>query len=199
MELKSQSLDFKQLARRFQSCWKRAKGPCPTVHVVVAIVNPHFSKRLEDYVATLPPSYREIEQYFHGTSLTCHMGENEYICLCNEPNCGACGISRNNFQASRIRTNNWQRYGHGFYLAPDSSKSNDYAHTTGKYKAMFVCDVAPGNKYNFLFNHSDLRGPPQGYHSVYGRFGDGLGTLNYEEIVIFNPHAICPRYILLYM
>ena len=45
-----------------------------------------------------------------------------------------------------IQTNiTFQRFGHGFYLAPNSSKCHDYTQGACGYRAMLVCDVCPGN------------------------------------------------------
>ena len=202
LELDPQSFDFQDLSRKFRKSWAEKKGSCPTVKVVLAIVNPRVSKRFDEYVKTLPMKHQLIEQYYHGTSRLCSIGEAQYLQLCGNSRCGACGISKSNFQSSRIGRDRWQRFGNGFYLAPNSSKSHDYTArgTQGQMQAMFVCDVAPGNKYNLRYNCIDLAGPPEGYHSVYGHcayFGH-FGNLNYEELVVFSSDAICPRYLLLY-
>ena len=60
---------------------------------------------------------------------------------------------------------------------------------------MLLCDVCPGNKYRLKTGNVSLRGPPQGYDSVLGEPG---GTLNYDELVVYNPDAVIPRYILVY-
>ena len=46
------------------------------------------------------------------------------------------------------------------------------------------------------------KAPPSGYHSVYGQKGihqGGIGSLNYDEIVIYGiSEAILPKYVIVY-
>ena len=60
---------------------------------------------------------------------------------------------------------------------------------------MLLCDVLPGNKYTVTQDQSSLRSPPQGYDSVYGQKG---GSLNYDEIVLYRPEPILPKYVIVY-
>ena len=60
---------------------------------------------------------------------------------------------------------------------------------------MLLCDVCPGNKYTLQRDNQQLTSPPQGYDSVHGQTG---GSLNYEEIVLYQPDAILPKYIIVY-
>ena len=173
-----------------------SKGTCPSIIAIVKIVNSIVSLRFEDY----PLKLHGIEQHYHGTTLCCDLANSAN--LCNDPNCGACGIARRGFDPLKI--SGLQRFGKGFYFAPNSSKAYDYA--TGnrfggnriatrntRYSAILLCDVAPGRKYTTKFNNPNLDGPPTGYNSVHGEFGIHL---NYDEIVVYNSHAICPQYII---
>ena len=45
-------------------------------------------------------------------------------------------------------------------------------------------------------NSQQLTGPLPGFDSVYGQVG---GKLNYPEIVVYNPDAVMPHYIIVYM
>ena len=54
-----------------------------------------------------------------------------------------------------IQTNiTFQRFGHGFYLAPNSSKCHDYTQGANGCRAMLLCDVCPGRQYQFRTNVS---------------------------------------------
>ncbi len=95
-----------------------------------------------------------------------------------------------NFIRSDIK--GFQRFGKGFYLAPHSSKCNDYAIKNSKgNKGIILCDVLPGRKYKETVDDRHLQGPPPGYHSVLGEEGE---RLNYPEIVVYNEDAVMPRY-----
>ena len=60
---------------------------------------------------------------------------------------------------------------------------------------MLLCDVCPGKKYICLDNNVKLRNPPDSYDCVYGKTGRAL---NYEEITLYDPDPILPKFILLY-
>eukprot|EP00731_Ephydatia_muelleri_P002205 Em0001g2205a len=108
---------------------------------------------------------------------------------------GICGISRNGFQKSCVESNiTFKRFGHGFYLAPHSSKCHDYTQGTHTHRAMLLCDVLSGKKHVVQTNQTHLVAPPQGYDSVYGQPG---GSLNYPEIVIYEA-SILSRYVIIY-
>ena len=200
MELDHPSKHFKDLSRKFQSDWdSKRKGPCPTVEVIMQIINPALAQRLEDYRKTLPPKCQKIESYYHGTKLNCE-GTVDYFLPCKDPNCGACGILQDGFVKEHIDTVRWQRYGNGFYLARNSSKANDYVGGCSTYRALLLCDVAPGKKHELRVNASDITRPPEGYHSVYGKKSSFFksSVLNYDEIVLFDSNALCPRYLFFY-
>ena len=136
-----------------------------------------------------------MEKYFHGTVLSCNLVH--HSTLCKDTNCGICGISQIGFDPRRIRSNiDFQRFGHGFYLAPNSSKCHEYTQGTTGYWALLLCDVCPGIKYECKRGDAAMTKPPSGYDCVYGRTG---GDLNYEEITLFNPDAILPKYIISYV
>ena len=108
-----------------------------------------------------------------------------------------CRIAKSGFDEQKIRTNitKFQRFGRGFYLAPNSSKSHEYTQGAFDYRALLLCDVCPGRKYVLQRTDQTLNGPPSGYHSIYGQPGQ---SLNFEEIVLPRADAILPRYIIVY-
>lgn len=196
------SSEFKKVNGQFTKSWCKKKGICPTVFSILGIINPAVEDTLSAYRQTLPRGHSSTEMYFHGTHLDCKLFLDEFHTLCTGHSCGICSISRSGFLPEEIRRDRFQRFGHAFYLAPNSSKSNDYCtkQCNVRYTAMLLCEVAPGKKHILRTNMTSLREPPNGYNSVYGKskFLFFAGDLNYDEIVIFKPEAICPRYVLLY-
>ena len=200
---------FKDLCKQFRRDWASAKGRCPDVSsgVILRVVNPAVSETFEDYRKGLPWFRRGLEKYYHGTKLKCRIDET--LTFCNDTNCGVCGIAKSGFNPGKIRKSavKFQRFGEGFYLARNSSKSHDYTcddytsdytrHSDTVVHGMLQCDVAPGKKDNLEHNASDMQGPTEGYHSVVGKHSS-RGPLNYDEIVLYNPAAIRPCYIFLY-
>ena len=63
------------------------------------------------------------------------------------------------------------------------------------HKAMLLCEVHPGRKYALQTNRQHLTGPPRGFDSVYGKVGEDL---NYPELVVYEPEAVMPRFIIVY-
>ena len=190
---------FKELCKLFRKRW--AKGTCPVIQSVLQIVNPSVEERFNTYCQTLPWGQRKVEQFFHGTTLSCNILQHLMVCNESQPleECGVCGIVENGFEENRI-SGRWQRFGPGFYLASKTSKAGDYCRGRGSSCALFLCDVAPGKKYELRINNPGLSAPPPGYHSVHGKskFLGAIGDLNYDEIVLFSPSAICPRYLFIF-
>ncbi len=203
MEVASTTEEYESVQHVFRNGWAKAKGDCPRIKTILRVINPAAAKKFENYKSTLPPGYQTVEKYFHGTKLQCPI--TTYLEFCNDFSCGVCGIARRGFDLSRVRHHRWQRFGPAFYLAPNSSKSNDYPlgidfDSTSSFQAVLLCNVAPGRKYQVLYNKTRLQGPPPGYHSVYGKtklFGM-FGDLNYEEVALYDNEAILPMYVIFY-
>ena len=163
------------------------------------------SERFERYRAKFA-LYQGTELRYHGTTLCCDL--TDYAELCDDPICGACGITRKGFDPQRINSAAWQRFGQGFYFAPNSSKSYDYAvgnrigakiqHKNTRYNAVLLCDIAPGRKYDIRYRGEYLPRPPSGYDSFHGKSKGimGKGELNYDELVVFDYNAVRPHYII---
>ena len=182
---------------KFQATWAPEKGRCPKIKFIFAIHNSRLEASWMSYRQSL--RINSVEDHYHGTSMSCDIATNQT--LCQNPICGVCGIARNGFKKHCIqkRSSKFQRFGEGFYLAPNSSKSYDYPLDFGRTrhdsKAMLVCHVCPGTKFYCSDNSTSLRRPPEGFDSVYGQKGH---RLNYEEIVLYEEASILPRYIIVY-
>ena len=184
--------ELSTIAGKFKQSWASAKGACPPVSFVYIISNSQLTQRWTTYRNGLQK--KDVEEYYHGTKLTCNITATST--LCNDQHCGACGISNTGLDRRCIQKNiKFQRFGHGFYLAPNSSKCHDYTQGCSSYRAMLLFDVCPGNKSNLKKDDAKLKAPPQGFDSVYGRKGV---RLNYEEIVVYNADAALPKCIIVY-
>ena len=184
--------EFTQVSVKFTTDWDKNKGTCPNVDFVFVVTNPTLMSKWNRYKQRLRD--KTVEEYYHGTSLTCNITSSSQR-LCPNQSCGICGISTDGLKCEFIRKNiPFQQFGHGFYLAPHSSKCHDYTKGAYGYRAMLLCDVCPGRKFFLQANSPQLKSPPQGHDSI---FGVG-GKLNYPEIVLHNPDAVMPRYIIVY-
>ena len=185
---KASPQEFEKVSEKFQNSW--AKEGCPSLSFVFVVRNRQLEQQWSAYNQNLL-----VEELFHGTTLQCDITVSEIVC--HDKECGICGISRTGFDRQYIGKNIYQRFGRGFYFAPMSSKCHDYTQGAHSYRAMLLCDVCVGEKYAMKQDDENLLNPPQGYDSIYGKSGSG-SVLNYDEIVVYNPDAILPRYILLY-
>ena len=136
---------------------------------------------------------KDVKELYHGTTLACKITTSWK--LCDMDTCGICGISRSGLDPERISRDSFQRFGAGFYLALHSSKCHEYAEGCNGFKAILLCDVLPGRKYVVQTSMMHLQGPPTGYNSVYENVGKDL---NYQELVVYKPEAVLPRYIIIY-
>ena len=125
MKLDSQSQEYANLCEKFRRDWASSKGPCPSIISIAMIINPVTSERFESYRYTLPCLFQGVEQHYHGTRFCCDLANSADPC--ENPNCGACGIVRQGFNLQKISRSSFQRFGEGFYFAPNSSKAHDYA------------------------------------------------------------------------
>ena len=202
IEVEPSSTEFKEVTNNFRKMWSSEKGACPNVRKVLAIVNPSLECAYQEYEKSLPSKMfwqSKSRKCFHGTNYKCAL--ELYLTPCQNSACGICGISTTGFQKHCIRAR-FQRYGNGFYFAPNSSKSHDYCSKpdAARCNAMLLCQVAIGKSYTTRTNMRELEGPPKNHHSVHGKRKSILSKseLNYDEIVVYSSAAICPRYVLLY-
>ena len=198
--------EYKELQKQFSKTWCKKKGPQPEIYSILKIVSPFLEQRLSAYSNSLPRHHRKKKRYYHGTRITCNLLE--FLQPCSDANCAICCITQKGFDPSKISSRYWQRFGRGFYLAPNSSKSYEYPlagrtegiPTTLSFRALIVCDVVPGRMYTLRKNDPSLEGPPHGYHSVYGKakwFWFKISSdLDCDELVIFDEAAIRPSFIL---
>ena len=196
-QLNSSIAEYTRILIKFQNDWATAKGTCPSVDHVFEISCKNLENSWKVYKHALANSSHPtvVEQHYHGTFIKCDLISSKSFCSHND--CGICGISQQGFKKKCVGKNipGFQRFGHGFYLAPHSSKCHDYTQGTHIHRAMLLCDVLPGKKHVVQTNQTHLVAPPQGYDSVYGQPG---GSLNYPEIVIYDEASILPRYIIFY-
>ena len=171
------------------------------VQSVLQVVNPAVEERFTAYIDGLPRRHRKVEQFFHGATLSCNILEHLIICSGSRAldECEACTIVENGFEMRKIK-NPWQRFGPGFYLAAKSSKAAEYSRSHSNSCAIFLCDVAPGRKYELKTTNPGLNAPPLDYHSVCAKskFLGAVGDLNCDEIVLYSADAIRPRYLFIF-
>ena len=193
--LQARSAEYRSICSKFRNDW--AKGACPAVDFVLEVDCLALKRRWEDFTTDLATrgSPTTVEEHYHGTFIKCDLAGTKSLCA--DSSCAICGISTVGFKKNLIGTNisRFKRFGHGFYLAPHSSKCHDYTRGSHTHRAMLLCDVLPGTKHVVTTDQTHLTTPPPGYDSVYGQPG---GSLNYPEIVLYDEASILPRYVIMY-
>lgn len=186
---------FQRVVDKFKLDWAGSKGVAGEVKAVYIIDNPYLKRTWARYKQSLPSSYQETEEHYHGTKLKCNISQSNDLCCAQD--CSVCRIAESGFDELKIKTNiaHFQRFGRGIYLAPKSSKCHDYTQGAHTYRALVLCDVCPGNKYLLRRDDQSLQGPPASCHSIYGQAG---GSLNFDEIVLPRADAILPKCIIVY-
>ena len=191
------SPNYVTVVSQFQNNWAKGKGTCPGVDHIFEIVSKSVEKKWKSYKDALAQagSPTTVEQHYHGTIIKCDLAGTKSLCA--DSSCAICGISKVGFKKNLIGTNipKFKRFGQGFYLSPNSSKSHDYTQGSHTHRAMLLCDVLPGKKHLVTTDQTHLTAPPQGYDSVYGQPG---GSLNYPEIVLYDEASILPHYVIMY-
>ncbi len=163
--------EYQKVEKHFIEQWMKVTDnyPVPPIPVMIyAIQNDDLANRYHQYKKkTFSNSSESNEEWhFHGTSIKCDIINSDKCC--NDKTCGVCGISRSGFDLSFVKCHAYQQFGKGIYLAPNSSKSNDYPTRLNQYgyKAQLLCLVACGNKHVLYNDDTSLVAPPANCHSV---------------------------------
>ena len=182
---------FTHASSLLQNTWiKRERFTFDRLFEVKEIDNPRLTNRYNAYKSTLPDDGNE-SLVFHG----CEPEALQKIC--------ADGFLAE-FQKSS--TGSWQRFGPGFYFALQASKSHEYplermdSLPVGgpQTREMLLCKVAAGTMHVTKNDVPQLTGPPAGCHSVHG-IATRDGSLNYDELVVYQEAAVLPYAVVTYM
>ncbi|KAF9533957.1 hypothetical protein CPB83DRAFT_417181 [Crepidotus variabilis] len=199
---------FKSVADQFKSSWRHVGSTCPTVKQVYKIVTPKtqlasynaYKAAVESrgqFVASGRSEGNENRRW-HGTRRVCNLGDKGQTQFCNSTTCSLCCIIRTSYDITLWgKKTGWGRFGKGIYTSSTSSKSNDYSHNDCKsnLKAILLNKVVVGKGCKMLQDHTTLTTPPSGFDSVLAEKG---GSLNYDELVVYNNDAIRPSFLVMY-
>jgi len=139
---------------------------------------------------------------WHGTRRVCNIGDQGVTDFCDDSSCSLCCIIQTSFDISFFKgATGWGRFGRGIYTSSTSSKSNDYSKNddslVSDWKALLLNKVVVGNGKKLFNDDTTLTEPPGVYDSVLAEVAPG-GSLNYDEVVVYNNDAIRPSYLVMY-
>ncbi|KAK7280741.1 hypothetical protein RJT34_25808 [Clitoria ternatea] len=138
---------------------------------------------------------------FHCTTLTCALGARGSSTLCaTVPGCGVCTIIRHGFQGAKCGGNGTE---HAKLKGVKTTASSGRAHDSvvvcgeGTRRAMLVCRVIAGRVKRVAEDapSDEDHVSVASYDSVAGYAGI---YSNLEELVVFNPRAILPCFVVIY-
>ncbi|KIO20782.1 hypothetical protein M407DRAFT_81184, partial [Tulasnella calospora MUT 4182] len=204
--------------------WRHSNKTKPTVTFVYKIVQ---SKQLMDSFLAYQNKVESEGNFkaqgkmagnecrrWHGTKRLCTIGDNPTNpTLCTQAGCAMCSILRTSFQVPRTnasgRTFNRhvpKGFGKGIYTSSTSSKAYDYAYNGGsvasQYSMIMLTNVIVGQSHKLSQDSQGLTAPPAGYHSVSSMvslvLGEVGGSLNHDELIVYNNDAIRPSWLVVY-
>ncbi|KAF7829579.1 putative nucleic acid binding protein [Senna tora] len=121
---------------------------------------------------------------FHCTTISCALGARRSSSLCASlPGCTVCTIIRNGFQGSEAGGCK------GVRTTASSGRAHDALQCKESRRAMLVCRVIAGRVKRVAEEDTVSAGS---YDSVAGIYS------NLEELVVFNPRAILPCFVVIY-
>ena len=189
------SQEFKNVETLFQKRWNSKEKKCPTLTLVLAILNPSLNKRFTNYAeshAILKDKKEHIKPFYFGTRLGCDLHTYQDLC-------------KNAFSFSKCGICNLSCEGFGKIVAPmiplDKSPSDAHSktepHVDSYMCGLLMCDVVRGHAKRMSRKASDIS-RPEGTDVVSVR-SNSLIIGHTECIRIYNADAVCPRYVLIYV
>ncbi|OWM74987.1 hypothetical protein CDL15_Pgr021338 [Punica granatum] len=133
---------------------------------------------------------------FHCTTLACSLGHRGSTSLCGSvPACGVCTVIRHGFQGKSAS-------GGGVRTTASSGRAHDSLRCTDGRRAMLVCRVIAGRLKRTAADDAVGTTPEENggvsagsYDSVAGYAGMYSSL---EELLVFNPRAILPCFVVIY-
>ncbi|KAF9037691.1 hypothetical protein BJ165DRAFT_1558638 [Panaeolus papilionaceus] len=208
LEVPQGHVTFKSVAEQFKASWRHTGSSCPPVKRVYKIVTPASSlasynayraavEARGQFVSSGRSAGNENRRW-HGTKRSCNLGDKGHTQFCSSTSCSLCSIMRSSFDITLWgKKTGWGRFGKGIYTSSTSSKSNDYSQNDCKssLKAILLNKVVVGKGCKLLQDNTTLTAPPAGFDSVLAEKG---GSLNYDELVVYNNDAIRPSFLVMY-
>ncbi|KAM1312046.1 hypothetical protein ACFX2F_016258 [Malus domestica] len=139
---------------------------------------------------------------FHCASISCTLGARGSSSLCGSvPGCGVCTVIRHGFQG-KAGAGGDQGGSKGVRTTASSGRAHDSLNCTDGRRAMLVCRVIAGRVRRIADGEppeedglSQLSAAAGSYDSVAGFAGM---YSNLEELVVYNPRAIRPCFVVIY-
>ncbi|KAI3427645.1 C2H2-type domain-containing protein [Psidium guajava] len=132
---------------------------------------------------------------FHCSTFTCDLGRDGDSSICDQQFCNVCGIIKSGFSKKldgiSTLSSGWRAHG---TLPDEVVEEFGFMHVK---RAMLVCRVVAG-RVGCETDEADKE-EGGGFDSVVGRGGSGaLARLDDEDLLVFNPRAVLPCFVIVY-
>ena len=174
----------------FQSSWMKKESPACKIERILKIKNSKKTiSRFEEYRDTVKNRAGKVtKKYprcaadgnellrFRGSAVACDLTGG----ICGFAECGVCGIIREGFRVKGKE---------GVVTMGTSGRAHDLAAEDGGARAMLVCRVIAGR----------VRKSQDGLGEEFDSVCGGAGAFSaMDELVVFNPRAILPCFLVIY-
>ncbi len=187
--------EFKSVESLFQKRWTSKEKACPSLTLVLAILNPTLNKRFIDYAESRAPLKKDrkelIKTFYFGTKLGCDLLSYQDSCknYSDLSKCGICNLSSEGF--SKIVAP---------YIPLDKNPADAHfktdPHEDSYMYGILMCDVVSGIAKRMSRKDSNVS-RPKGVDAVKVRSGSIMGHT--ENVRIYNADTVCPRYVLIFV
>ncbi|XP_050237116.1 uncharacterized protein LOC126686877 [Mercurialis annua] len=135
---------------------------------------------------------------FYCSTFMCDLGINGNSSICNQQYCSVCGIIKSGFSPKldgiSTLSSSWRAH-----VAIPEDIEDEFRFMNVK-RAMLVCRVVAGRVgCEMEVEEEEVNKVDGGFDSVVGRGGSGVHCrLDEEELVVFNPRAVLPCFVIVY-
>ncbi|KAJ9172477.1 hypothetical protein P3X46_015709 [Hevea brasiliensis] len=195
----------------FKTGWT-SKEKNPEIHRILKIHNsPKILSRFEEYrevvkakAARNSTVKRRDERCiadgnellrFYCSTFICDLGANGNSSICNQQYCSVCGIIKSGFSPKMDGISTLSSSCRAHVAIPEEVEE-EFKFMNVK-RAMLVCRVVAGRIGCEMDEEVDKE--TGGFDSVVGRGGSGIHSrLDEEELLVFNPRAVLPCFVIVY-
>ncbi|KAK9727152.1 hypothetical protein RND81_05G261900 [Saponaria officinalis] len=132
---------------------------------------------------------------FHCTTFACNLGQNGNSSVCNQNYCSACGIIRVGF-SPKLDGISTLSSSYRAHMSIPGDVEDEFAFMNVK-RAMLVCRVIAG-RVGCDPMMTEVDKEDQGFDSLVGRGGTGQVNSDDDELIVFNPRAVLPCFVIVY-
>lgn len=197
----------------FKTGWSN-KDKNPEIHRILKIHNsPKILSRFEEYreivkaKAARNGAVRKRDERciadgnellrFYCSTFLCDLGLNGNSSICNQQYCSVCGIVKSGFSPKldgiSTLSSSWRAH---VSIPEDIEEEFKFMNVK---RAMLVCRVIAGRVGCDADDDVEISKEDGGFDSVVGRGASGVHTrIDDEELLVFNPRAVLPCFVIVY-